>query len=66
MQYLRDILHNHSFNSLDGTAVTVSVLSLMQWLPALSAALSCVWVALRIYILMRDQLFQKGPTNGDK
>jgi len=35
--------------AVDTLAATVTVTSLMGWLPPLSAFLTCVWLCLRIY-----------------
>jgi hypothetical protein len=50
---------DHNFNVGDGTAIGVGLLSLLQYLPYVSAALSVIWVSLRIWILIRDEIINK-------
>lgn len=52
-------LNDHQFNSVDGTAIGVGVLSMFKYLPEISAGLSAIWVALRIYILIRDEILNR-------
>jgi hypothetical protein len=57
-QFLK-LVNDHSFNPIDGGAAGIGLLTLVKWLPEVSAGLSIVWVALRIYVLVRDEIFKK-------
>lgn len=57
---------DHNFNAGDGAAIGVGLLSILQWLPYISAGLSAVWVALRIYILFRDEILNRKKKHGDE
>lgn len=59
MQAIAKLIHDHSFNAVDGTAVGVTLLSFAQLLPYISAGLSAIWVGLRIYLLIRDEFLKK-------
>ena len=62
------LVNDHSFNPVDGGAISIGVLGLIEFLPELSAGLSAVWVLLRIYVLIRDEIIGrlKGKKNGDE
>jgi hypothetical protein len=61
-------VNDHSFNPVDGGALGVGILGILKYLPEISAGLSAVWVLLRIFILLRDEVFgrKKGTEDGDK
>lgn len=59
-------LKDTSPNVGDAMAVGVSIASIAQFLPYISAALSALWVALRIYITVRDDLFKKDKPDGNE
>lgn len=52
-------LTEHQFNAVDGTAGGITVLTLFQFLPYVTAALAAVWWGLRIYVMLRDEIFKK-------
>lgn len=58
-EQLAKALTEHGATPLDVGAAGITVAAIFQWLPAISAALTIVWVALRIYIAVRDELFKK-------
>lgn len=57
-----NFINDHQFNHVDGTAMGVGILSLFKYLPEISAGLSAVWVALRIYVLIRDEIINRKGT----
>ena len=66
MDFFQRLINDHSFNIGVGTAGGITIASLMQVLPHVSAVLSVVWLGLRIYVLVRDEVFKKGKQNGDE
>lgn len=60
------LVNDQRFNAVDVSAAGVGVMTMAQWLPWVSAGLSAVWVALRIYVLVRDEIINhKVNKNGD-
>jgi hypothetical protein len=52
---------------LDGLSLVATLGVLVSWLPAFSAALSCIWLGIRIYESKTVQglLGKSPPTTGD-
>lgn len=52
-------VNDTSPNIGDAAALGISIASIIEYIPVVSAALSVVWVALRIYVTIRDDVFKK-------
>jgi hypothetical protein len=61
-----DLVNDHSFNPVDGTAFGVGFLSWVKWLPDLSAGLAAIWMILRIVVFIRDEFLKKDKKNGNE
>lgn len=59
-------LHDNAMNPVDVTAGGVSVAALLQYLPAVSAVLSVVWVMLRIIVTIRDDFLNRKDKHGNE
>lgn len=59
MNLIVTLVNDHHFNAVDGSAIGISGLALYQWLPHISAGLSVVWLGLRIYVLIRDEILKR-------
>lgn len=64
--YFSNLIHKTTFNEADGSAAAIGILGVMEFLPEISAGLSAIWVALRIYIVIRDELFREEKKHGDE
>jgi hypothetical protein len=58
-EFFIKVVNDHSPNVFDGSAVGVGVLALLEMLPHVSAVLSVIWLALRIYVYIRDDVLGK-------
>lgn len=65
-EYLIQVLHDTSTNRMDGVAGALTIASLFKWLPEISAGLSIVWLGLRIFVLIRDEILNRKPKDGNK
>lgn len=59
ISFLVDLVKGQNFNIVDGFAWGITLATLMKLLPLISAVLSIVWLCLRIYIALRDEIFNK-------
>lgn len=63
-EFFIKVVNDHSPNAVDFSAGGVGLLAMLKYLPEVSAALSALWAALRIYVLIRDEILGK-KKNGD-
>ena len=59
IDYIQKLINDNSFNLGDGAAGGITLAAFFQAVPKVSAILSLVWVALRIYVTIRDDLLKK-------
>lgn len=53
------LINDNHFNAADGSAISVGILSWAKYLPEVSAGLSVVWLIIRIFVSLRDDVFKK-------
>lgn len=64
---IKTAVTDHQFNAFDGSAIGITGFALLQWLPYISAGLSVIWMGLRVYILIRDEILnKKGKKHADE
>jgi hypothetical protein len=60
------LVSDHNINEADMVAGGITLVTLLEYLPLVSAGLTAVWVALRIYVLVRDDIFKKGKDGNQR
>lgn len=58
-EYINHLLHDSSLNIGDISMGGITVATIVQILPTASAVLSMVWVSLRIWVTVRDDILKK-------
>jgi hypothetical protein len=53
------LVHDTAFNVGDGAAGGITVATIINILPTISAVLSIIWVAIRIYVSIRDDILER-------
>lgn len=57
--YLWNLINDSSMNRGDAGAGGIMLASCINALPTISVLLTIVWVGLRIYVLVRDEILHK-------
>lgn len=65
IDYIFKFIKHPTTSVVDVSAGGVGVAAYLQLLPSISAGLTIIWIGLRIYILIRDQII-KGHKDGDE
>jgi len=63
--FLNKLINDSSINMGDGAAGGITVAAFFELLPHVSALLGAIWIALRIYVTIRDDVLG-GKKNGNK
>jgi hypothetical protein len=66
LRYLWNLINDPSINKGDAGAGGIMLASIINALPTVSAVLTIIWVALRIYVSLRDEVFKKGNKSGNE
>lgn len=64
--YLIKVVTEHQINTVDVGAGGVGVLAWLKYAPDLAGAFTVIWLGLRIYIAIRDEVFGRKKKDGDK
>jgi hypothetical protein len=66
LAFFHKFINDHSMNAVDAGAGGITLAAFFQFIPTVSAFLSAVWLGLRIYVLIRDEVIgKKRSTDGD-
>lgn len=64
--FIIKVATEHQINPVDIGAGGVGVLTWLQYAPDVAGAFTVVWLGLRIYIAIRDEVLGKKKKNGDE
>lgn len=54
---LKLVVDNPSPNVVDASAASVGILAWLEWAPEVAGAFTVLWLGLRIFIALRDEIF---------
>lgn len=66
-EYIIRVATENQINGVDVGAGSAGILAWLKWAPDVAGAFTVLWLGLRIYIALRDEIFKKKEKkDGDK
>lgn len=65
-EFIIKVATEHQINSVDVAAGGTGVLAWLKYAPDVAGAFTVLWLGLRIYIALRDEVFGKRNKHGDE